>query len=82
MTQRLFVLDVPENAFVVGVARRDPDIDLTRIGPYFVLSAQESICVDRRSTGSRHAVWYSWISGLDGWRIVQWDGDALRLERR
>ena len=82
MTSRLFVLDVPENTSIVDVARAHDGVTLERVGPYFVLSAEGSVAVDRRSTGSRHAVWYSWIGGLEGWRIEQWDQDALRLVPR
>jgi hypothetical protein len=82
MTQRLFVLDVPENTAIVEVAREHDDVTLERIGPYFVLSSDGAVAVDRRATGARHAVWYSWVAGLEGWRIEQWDQDALRLVAR
>ena len=82
MSQRLFVLDVPENRPIVEVARDQPGVELKLLGPYFVLSAEGTMSVGRRATGSRHAVWYSWIGGLDGWRIEQWNGDELRLVPR
>lgn len=82
MTSRLFVLDVPENVPIVDVAREHPGVDLEKVGPYFVLAAEESVVIDRRATGARHAVWYSWVGGLDGWRIEQWDRDAFRLVPR
>ena len=82
MTYRLFVLDVPENVQIAGVARDLPDVEVGRIGPYFVIESEAPISIDRRATGARHAVWYSWVAGLDGWRIAQWDKDALRTETR
>lgn len=82
MTSRLFVLDVPENAPIVDVAAQVDGVDVNRVGPYFVLAAEGEVSVDRRSTGARHAVWYSWVGGLDGWRIEQWDRDAFRLVPR
>jgi hypothetical protein len=82
MTHRLFVLDVPENASILEVAREHPGVSLDRIGPYFVLAAEGAVSVDRRSSGARHAVWYSWVGGLEGWRIAKWDQDELRLEPR
>lgn len=82
MTFRLFVLDVPENVPIVDIARKHPGVTLEKVGPYFVLSAEGAVVLDRRSTGARHAVWYSWVSGLEGWRIEQWDGDAFRLVPR
>lgn len=82
MTRRLFVLDVPENAAIVDVARQHEGVSVEKIGPYFTISTQDSVSIDRRSTGVRHAVWYSWIGGLEGWRIEQWNGDQLRLVPR
>lgn len=82
MSNRLFVLDVPENTSILEVAREQPGVSLEKVGPYFVVTAEGSVSVDRRSSGARHAVWYSWIGGLDGWRIAQWDQEALRLEPR
>lgn len=82
MTSRLFMLDVPENVSIVGVARDLPGVKVGTIGPYFVIESQGPISIDRRATGVRHAVWYSFLAGLDGWRIAQWDKDALRTEQR
>lgn len=76
----LFVLDVPENVPVVEVAGRHPDVTVGRVGPYYRVSADASIVIDRRATGCRHAVWYSSVAGLQGGRITQWDKDALRVD--
>ena len=82
MNRRLFVLDVPENGAIVDVARERPGVTVHRVGPYFVISAQGEVTVGRRATGARHAVWYSWIGGLQGWRIERWDSDELRVVPR
>jgi hypothetical protein len=82
VTSRLFMLDVPENTSIVAVARDLPDVKVGKVGPYFVIESEAPISIDRRSTGVRHAVWYSCVAGLDGWRIAQWDKDALRTEAR
>jgi len=82
MTYRLFVLDVPENVPIVDTARKEPSVQVEKLGPYFVLASEGSVEVDRRATGARHAVWYSWVGGLDGWRIEQWDSNAFRLVPR
>ncbi len=82
MTNRLFMLDVPENVPIAAVARDLPDVKVGRLGPYFVIESRAPISIDRRSTGVRHAVWYSCVAGLAGWRIAQWDKDALRVEDR
>ncbi len=75
----VFFLDVPENRPVVAVAERDPLVRVGRLGPYFEVCSESPIEIDRRSTGCRHAVWYSCVAGLDGFQIVGWDKDSLRL---
>lgn len=77
----LYVLDVPENTGVAKVAAQDPAVTVGRIGPYFEISADGPIVIDRRATGCRHAVWYSAVAGVPrGSRITQHDKDALRVE--
>ena len=79
----LFVLDVPENDGIVGVAEQDPLLLVNKIGPYFRISGTAGeVLIDRRATGSRHAVWYSAIAGLHDARLAQFDKDALHLVRR
>lgn len=75
-----FILDVPENKAVAAVAGEDPDVTVDHVGPYYRVSADAEIVVDRRATGCRHAVWYSCVSGLSGSRITQWDKDLLKVE--
>jgi NADH:ubiquinone oxidoreductase subunit D len=76
-----YILDVPENTSVAKVAAEDPDVTVGQIGPYFVISADRSIVIDRRATGCRHAVWYSCIGGVarDS-RITRHDKDELRVD--
>jgi hypothetical protein len=76
----LYVLDVPENVPVAEVAGHAQDVTVSRIGPYFEISAPGAIVIDRRATGCRHAVWYSCVAGLRHSRITQQDKDALRVE--
>ena len=71
------MLDVPENVDIAGVARGLPGVTVEKVGPYFVIESEQPISIDRRATGVRHAVWYSCVAGLAGWRITQWDKDAL-----
>jgi hypothetical protein len=80
VTGRLFMLDVPENVPIVAAVHTLPDVKVARLGPYFVIESDAPISITRRSTGVRHAVWYSFLAGLDGWRVAQWDKDALRTE--
>ncbi|HUE34662.1 MAG TPA: hypothetical protein VMQ38_17670 [Mycobacterium sp.] len=77
----LYVLDVPENRPVAEVAARDERaLSLRRVGPYFEIVFDREIVIDRRTTGCRHAVWYSSVAGTREARITQWDKDSLRLE--
>ncbi|MBJ8338070.1 hypothetical protein JGU71_04150 [Antrihabitans sp. YC3-6] len=78
----MFLLDVPENTSIAAVADKDAAVTIDRVGPYFRISSESAIVIDRRSTGCRHAVWYSCIAGLLNSRITQWDKDAMRIEPR
>lgn len=75
----LYVLDVPENVPVVRVAGQDSSLAIGRLGPYFEISSPGEIVIDRRATGCRHAVWYSFIGGLTRGTVVQHDKNAFRL---
>jgi hypothetical protein len=75
----LYVLDVPENTSVAEVAA-EAGAAVGKVGPYFEITADESIVVDRRATGCRHAVWYSCVAGIAGGRIVQHDKNALQVD--
>jgi hypothetical protein len=79
---RLYVLEVPENDGVVRVAATAPGVTVDKVGPYFRISSDADIVIDRRATGARHAVWYSAIAGLEGSTITQHDKDALRVASR
>ncbi|GAA4539049.1 hypothetical protein [Pseudonocardia xishanensis] len=78
----LYILDVPENTAVAKVAAEDPAVTVGQVGPYFVISADGPIVIDRRATGCRHAVWYSCVAGVARTaRITRHDKDALRVEQ-
>lgn len=79
---QMFVLEVPENDGVLRVAEQDATITIDKVGPYFRLSADHEIVIDRRATGCRHAVWYSAVAGLHDAVITQHDKDALRVRSR
>jgi len=82
MIARIYVLDVPENEAVVEVADQDPIVTVDKVGPYFRLTSDDDLVINRRATGVRHAVWYSAIAGLEDSIIVQQDKDALRVTAR
>lgn len=75
----LYVLDVPENTSVAKVAAEAGAV-VGKVGPYFEITSEGSIVVDRRATGCRHAVWYSCIAGVAGGTIVQHDKNALQVD--
>ena len=75
----LYVLDVPENTSVAKVAA-EAGAAVGKVGPYFEITAEAPIVVDRRATGCRHAVWYSCVAGVASGRIAQHDKDALRVD--
>lgn len=79
---RFYVLDVPENEGVVKVAQQDPENTIDQVGPYFRITADTPIVIDRRATGCRHAVWYSCLAGLEHSVKTQHDKNALRIESR
>ncbi|MYW90765.1 hypothetical protein G3I59_09125 [Amycolatopsis rubida] len=78
----VFILDIPENRPVVEIADSDPKTIVHKVGPYFAVTSDEPFSIDRRATGCRHAVWYSCLSGLAGFRVSQWDKDQLVMETR
>ncbi|MHA7662724.1 hypothetical protein [Mycolicibacterium sp. HS_4_1] len=79
MATALFILDVPENSPIAALAGATPGARIDRTGPYFRITSDSVIEVDRRATQCRHAVWYSGIAGVLGGRIIQWDKDALKV---
>lgn len=79
---KLYLLNVPENEPILDVARALPGVEVSGAGPYFAVSSPAPITIDRRATGVRHAVWYSWVAGLDGWRIARWDKNGLEVVAR
>ena len=46
----LYVLDVPENTPLAKVAAEDPAVTVGRIGPYFEITSDAAIVIDRRAT--------------------------------
>ncbi|WP_431910978.1 hypothetical protein [Amycolatopsis thermoflava] len=78
----LYVLDVPENVSIPKLAAQDPAVTVSRIGPYFEITSDGEIVLDRENSGCRHAVWYSCVGGVAGGEIVQHDKIALRVGPR
>jgi hypothetical protein len=76
----VFFPDIPETEPIWKRAVGDSgQLDTRHVGTYVELRFPDGITIDRRSTGARHAVWYSCIGALDHAKIVQFDKDALRI---
>jgi hypothetical protein len=82
VTARIYVLEVPENEGVVKAAAQDVSVTIDKVGPYFRVTADDDLVIDRRTTGCRHAVWYSAVAGVEGSKIVQQDKELLRVTAR
>ena len=78
----LYILDVEEFRPVADVAAAGPRVRVRRIGRYHELSSDGPITVDRRTTGVRHAVWYSAVAAVRDGHVAQYDKDALRVVPR
>ncbi|GAA4392214.1 hypothetical protein [Tsukamurella soli] len=78
----LFVLDVPENSGAVEFARGDDSLAVDMVGPYFEISGENRVRIDRVASRCRHAVWYSIVAGVRDGEIVQHDKEALLVEHR
>jgi hypothetical protein len=76
----LFVLDVDDFTPLAEVAAKNPDVTVTRRGPYLLVSAEGTIVIDRNATGCRNAVWYSSVAALSGARITTWDKAEMVIE--
>jgi hypothetical protein len=76
----LYVLDVVDFRPVAEVAAQDPTITVRRRGPYFELSSNDVITIDRSATGCRNALWYSSIAAIKGGRVTTWDKTVLVVE--
>lgn len=73
----IYLLDVEEFAPITAVGRRIPGVSERRVGSYIELSSDTELSIDRRATGTRHAVWYSALAGVREGRVVQYDKDRL-----
>ncbi len=75
----VFFADIPETEPIWKRAVGDTELEVRHVGPYVELRFPDGITIDRRSTGARHAVWYSCLGALEHARVVQFDKDALRI---
>ena len=77
---RIFVLDVPEFAGLITVARADADatVSAARLG-YVEITSAKDLVFDRRQAGFKPAVWYSCCSGGVEGVIEEYSRDTLRI---
>jgi hypothetical protein len=77
---RLYILDIDDFGPIIEVGAALPGVASRHVGDYVELAADGEIVIDRRTTGVRHAVWYSTVAGVADGRVAQFDKDALRVE--
>lgn len=71
----LYILDVPEFAPLVQIAR-GAGMHISRQTDYFALSSDE-IRIPRKATGLRRAVWYGALTGGFEGALRRFDDDEL-----
>ena len=76
----LYVLNVDDFRPLAEVAAKSPDVVVVRRGPYFEVTCEGALEIDRNATGCRNAVWYSAVAAIKGGRVTLWDRSALRIE--
>jgi hypothetical protein len=79
-TLRLYVLDVPEFASVVALARTRADCRISApLAGYTLIESSEPLVFTRKELGLKPAVWYGlFTGGLQG-RIEQFDRNLVRI---
>ena len=78
MRLTLFVLDVDDFRPLAEVAAKQPGVDVARRGPYYEVSSEATIEIDRDSTGCRNAVWFSSVAAIRHGHVSRWDKTVLR----
>jgi hypothetical protein len=75
----LFVVDIPEYQTIWESAVADTELEIRHAGPYVELRFEDELTIDRVTTGTRHAVWYSCIGALKDASVQQFDKVQLRV---
>lgn len=79
MSVTLFVLDVDDFRPLAEVAAKQHDVDVVKRGPYYEVSSNTVIEIDRDATGCRNAVWFSSVAAVRSGHVSQWDKTVLRI---
>jgi hypothetical protein len=76
----LYVLDIDDFRPLAEVAANNPDVTVTKRGPYFEVHAAAVFDIDRNATGCRNAVWFSSVAAIRGGIITVWDKNTMTVE--
>lgn len=79
MSVTLFVLDVDDFRPLAEVAAKRPEVDVVKRGPYYEVSSDTVIEIDRDAAGCRNAVWFSAVAAVRCGHVSQWDKSVLRI---
>jgi hypothetical protein len=75
----LYVLDIDDFRPLAQVAAKNPEVTVTKRGPYLEVHAAAAFDIDRNATGCRNAVWYSSVAAIRGGVITVWDKNTMTL---
>jgi hypothetical protein len=75
----LYILGLEEFEPIIEIGRQNPGVSERRIGSYVELSTDGTLSIDRKATGTRHAIWYSCVGGIRDGHLAQFDKDQLRV---
>ncbi|GAF46433.1 hypothetical protein [Rhodococcus wratislaviensis] len=76
----LYVLDVVDFVPLAKVAADNPDVNVMRRGPYYEITSDRTLVIDRNATGLRNAIWFSSVAAIQRGRVARWDKEVLCIE--
>ncbi len=76
----LWVLNVDDFRPLAEVAAGLPGVAVKKRGPYYEVTGNGPIEINRDNTGCRNAVWYSAVAAVSAGRVSRWDKAVLRIE--
>jgi hypothetical protein len=79
MSVTLFVLDVDDFRPLAKVAAKLPDVEVVKRGPYYEVSSDGPIEIDRDATGCRNAVWFSSVAAVRDGHVSRWDKTVMSV---
>lgn len=79
MSVTLFVLDVDDFRPLAEAAAKLPDVEVVKRGPYYEVSSEGPIEIDRDATGCRNAVWFSSVAAVRDGHVRRWDKKVMSV---